>query len=246
MIRVIKNLIKNIVFIFIKPKVTVAFNSFSHDGGEDLIIKTLFNEVGISKPAYLDIGASDPTEVNNTFLFYQNGSRGVLVEANELLIPNIKLYRPEDKTLNCGVGVTTTNEEIDFYVFEQKGLSTFDKEEAERRNSSGTYKMIKISKVKLLNINTIISENFDTYPELLSIDIEGWDLQVLKTLDFTKYPIPVICAETCIYTETHIKPKNLAFLEFMSSVGYFIYADTYFNSIFVNSIWFNSLERQKK
>src|SRR6185437_2572974 len=212
-------------------------NSYSQ-AGEDVVIKFLFDGVGISKPSYLEIGTSDPVEINNTFLFYQNGGRGVLVEASEALINNIKLKRPEDKILNIGVGVDTTSTEVDFYIFDEKGLSTFDKEEAEKRDKIGTFKIIKISKVKLKNINTIISENFSSYPDLISIDIEGWDLKVLQSLDFNRYPIPVICVETCVYSETHIKPKDLSIQQFMESIGYFIYADTYINTIFVNSNWF--------
>jgi len=242
MIRILKTLIKKVVFTFIKPQVKVVYNSYSQ-AGEDVVIKFLFDGVGISKPSYLEIGTSDPVEINNTFLFYQNGGRGVLVEASEALINNIKLKRPEDKILNIGVGVDTTSTEVDFYIFDEKGLSTFDKEEAEKRDKIGTFKIIKISKVKLKNINTIISENFSSYPDLISIDIEGWDLKVLQSLDFNRYPIPVICVETCVYSETHIKPKDLSIQQFMESIGYFIYADTYINTIFVNSNWFNSIRK---
>jgi FkbM family methyltransferase len=245
MIKFLKRLIKRIIFKFVKPPVHIKTirNSYAQ-AGEDRIIKYIFDGVGISTPSYLEIGVYDPIECNNTFLFYQNGSRGVCVEADETLIPNIKRHRPEDKILNYGVGINDF-EESEFYIFDVAGLNTFDKEEAIKRASLGTYKIVKISKVKLMSINTIIRENFKTYPDLLSIDIEGWDLKVLKTLDFNKYPIPVICVETCTYSENHIKPKELSISDFMLSKKYFIYADTYINTIFVNEQWFYNVNRNK-
>jgi len=52
------------------------------------------------------------------------------------------------------------------------------------------------------------------------------------------YPIPVICVESCDYSETHIKPKDNQIIEFLTSIGYEVYADTYINTIFVNRKWF--------
>ncbi len=83
-----------------------------------------------------------------------------------------------------------------------------------------------------------IASNFKSYPDLLSIDIEGLDYEVLKSLNYDKYPIPIICAETCTYSETHIKPKNKLIAELMLSKGYMIYADTYVNTIFVNEFFY--------
>ena len=43
--------------------------------GEDIIIKTALADLGISKPSYLDIGAHHPYYLNNTALFYKQGSQ---------------------------------------------------------------------------------------------------------------------------------------------------------------------------
>jgi hypothetical protein len=72
----------------------------------------------------------------------------------------------------------------------------------------------------------------------LSIDIEGLDLAVLKTMDYDKYPIPVICVETAVFSINHIRSKNFEIQEFFFARDYFIYADTYMNTIFVNKNWF--------
>jgi FkbM family methyltransferase len=230
----IKQLIKKTVYSLISPPVTPA--SFSQ-AGEDAILRFLFADKKIGRISYLEIGTNVPDYGNNTYLFYCNGSRGVCVEADKRLIPDIRKVRPEDRILNVGVAARH-EKEADFYLFDCKGINTFNKEEAQKRASSGNYKITGVVKVPLVDINSLISDNFDRYPDLLSIDIEGLDLPVLMSLAFDQYPIPVICAETCMYSENHIRIKNTAVAEFMLSQGYEAYADTYINTIFVNKSWF--------
>lgn len=234
MFKGIKKTIRKGVYKLIPPPFTR--NSYSQCG-EDVIVDFLFKGIGQAKPTYLDIGTNNPTWGNNTYLFYENGCRGVLVEADETIIPLIKQHREGDTILNIGVGLSE-QKEADFYIFDISGIHTFNKEEAEERDKLGVHKIVKVAKVPLKPINEIIKENFDSYPDFLSIDIEGLDLAVLQSLDFSKYPIPIICSETCIYSENHIKPKDKAIAAFMDSKGYFIYADTYINTIFVNKDWF--------
>src|SRR4051812_41063504 len=50
--------------------------------GEDLAVASIFGLLGVGRPTYLDVGAGDPVEGSNTYLFYERGCRGVLVEPN--------------------------------------------------------------------------------------------------------------------------------------------------------------------
>src|SRR5262249_29835011 len=50
--------------------------------GEDLIVRFFFYHQRISNITYLDIGANEPIQLNNTYYFYRRGFRGVLVEPN--------------------------------------------------------------------------------------------------------------------------------------------------------------------
>jgi FkbM family methyltransferase len=234
MLRKLKEKIRQKVYsVILPPRVPLSYSQ----AGEDAVLRFLFADKKISQISYLDVGTNIPDHFNNTYLFYKNGSRGVCVEADKTLISKIKELRPEDKVLNVGVSSKGENE-ADFYIFDVKGLNTFDQEEAKKKEAFGTVRITEVVKIPLMDINTIIKSNFDNYPDLLSIDIEGLDLSVLKTLDFEKYPLPVICVETCIYSENHIRPKDKRIAEFMLTKGYEIYADTYINTIFVNKEWF--------
>jgi serine/threonine protein phosphatase PrpC len=77
----------------------------------------------------LDIGANHPIKINNTYLFYKQGSRGVCVEPNPKLCKIIKNKRKKDTVLNIGIGKEEKTN-IDFFVMNSDVLSTFSKEEA--------------------------------------------------------------------------------------------------------------------
>ncbi|PCJ01419.1 MAG: FkbM family methyltransferase [Flavobacteriales bacterium] len=237
----LKDFIKNTTYKLIPPP---RMNESFSQAGEDCCYGFLFSELNINKPSYLELGVCRPIKGSNTYRFYKQGGKGVLVEADSTQIKLIKEKRPNDLILNIGVS-TKSATEADFYVFDVEGYNTFSKEEALNREKNSDSKIVRTDKVVLKPINAIIKENFETYPDFLSIDIEGLDFEVLKTLDLERYPIPVICAETCAFSETHIKPKDKSIEKFMLTQGYFLYADTYINSIFVNDSWFYSVKRQE-
>ncbi len=238
MVKSIKKFTKKIIFSFIKQPVNVIYSSYSQSG-EDVIISNLFESMDIKKISYLNIGVCCPDFSDNTYLFYKRGSRGVCIEANPLLIENIKSIRGEDKIINIGVGNKSVNN-AEFFMFDDPNLNTFDQDEAIRRDSIGESKIVDTVKISIIPINQIIEENFITCPQYMSLDIEGLDLEVLKSLDYYKYPIPVICVETCTYSDNHVKPKIPEFNNVMKEAGYFVYADTYVNTIYVNQNWFKN------
>jgi hypothetical protein len=112
--RKIKNIIRNIVFRFIKPPVVTKYNSNSQ-AGEDRVISYLFDSMGINNISYIDIGANDPVHCNNTYLFYNNNHRGVLVEPDLSFKKNIETLRPRDVVINAAIS-DKGNQEVDFYI----------------------------------------------------------------------------------------------------------------------------------
>ena len=200
--------------------------------GEDLIIKFIFDAIGIHKPRYLDIGAYHPEILSNTALFYQNGSHGINVEANPYLLDNFFTKRPKDINLNLGVG--SASNKLDFYVMSTPTLSTFSQEEVQKYVAETKHTLQEIIPIQVETINQIVNQYAGgCFPELLSLDVEGLDLAILQSIDYQKsYPI-VICVETISFSETGEGEKNHQVSDFLTSQGYLIYADTYINTIFV-------------
>ena len=215
------------------------FSNISYSqNGEDLIIKNLFNRLRIPRPTYLDIGANHPVYISNTYLLYVKGSSGVCVEPNEILYKKIKALRKRDVVLNAGVAFNEQRES-DFYQFPYKahGLSTFSQKEAEfweitGNENIGKFTPEKVIRMPLLRINDIIREHFSSSPNFISIDVEGLDLEILKTLDFTEYRPEVFCIECIRYLDNNKEETDNDILNFMKEAGYFVYADTHINTIF--------------
>jgi FkbM family methyltransferase len=200
--------------------------------GEDLVLRKLFELLEIDRPTYLDIGACHPTISSNTFLLYVLGSRGVLVEPNPYMANLLTKARPGDRVLNVGVGFDDRSE-ADFYVIRNRPqLNTFSKQQADRIAArSGPAAIERVVKLPLVEIDDILATHFDRTPDLLSIDIEGLDLAVLRTMDFDRFRPAVLCVET-IVEGTLVTVDGTE--ELMRSKGYAVRASTVVNTIFVD------------
>jgi FkbM family methyltransferase len=205
--------------------------------GEDLIVANIFNLVGMKGPlTYLDVGAYDPVFDSNTYALYRAGGHGVLVEPNPAKIDRLEKVRPRDKTLNVGVGLSAQPTTGDYYMIAGQSaglLNTFSKEDAEelQRKSPGRQVIEKVLKMPLLNINTIMQEHLGGAPNFLSIDTEGMDFDILKTLDFERLRPDVICVETLAVGGDAV---NVDVLRLLESKRYSARGATFVNTIFVD------------
>lgn len=207
--------------------------------GEDLILNHIFQALKIVNPTYLDIGAHDPKYISNTYFFYERGARGVLVEPDNELCRKIGKARSRDICLNVGVSVDA-GKEADFYIMNSRTLNTFSKEEAERIAAQGVYHITGVRKVRLMTIDEIVKQYFPSAPNLISVDVEGLDYEILQSFDFQNFRPEVFCVETLTFTTRNDEQKRTDIIDYMLSKRYFLYADTYINSIFVEkNAWEN-------
>lgn len=222
------------IYLYFKNKKERPLSQTSYSqSGEDLIMHFLFNWMKIRNVTYLDIGANDPVYINNTYFFYKRAGHGVLVEPNKTFHKKIARKRPRDTCLNVGIGFGKARI-ADFYVLSSHTLSTFSKEEALRYTGFKSQTIKEIQQIPLVPINEIMAKYFTSAPNLVSLDIEGWDLAVLKSIDFNTYRPQVFCVETITYTENNTEQKVKEIIDFMLSQDYLVYADTYINTIFVD------------
>jgi FkbM family methyltransferase len=206
--------------------------SFSQ-AGEDLIVNGIMQALRISRPDYLDIGAHHPTIMNNTYLFYIKGSRGVCVEPDPDMFFHLKSKRRKDICLNFGIGAESRNA-ADFYVMSTKTLSTFSKTDAERYETYGNQQITQVIKLPIISINDLLIQYFEKCPDFISLDVEGLESDILTALDFSKYRPPILCIETLSYTEDKTEQKLERVIDCMRERYYLPYADTYVNTIFVD------------
>ncbi len=207
-------------------------SSYSQSG-EDLIIDHLFQELEIEKPSFIDIGAHHPRYINNTFLFYKKGSRGINIEPDPELISRFQSMRSDDVNLNIGIG--ESEGEADFYIMNEPALNTFLKEEAERTmKENSNYKIQEIKQIQISSISSVIQKYCNgKFPELLSIDVEGLDEIILKSINYGGVAPTVMCVETLSFSTKGRGRKNVELIDFLKHKGYMVYADTFINTIFV-------------
>jgi FkbM family methyltransferase len=200
--------------------------------GEDLIVKFIFDCLGIKNPSYIDIGAHHPYYISNSALFYKNGCRGINIEPDPTLFKGFSKYRKEDNNLN--IGISDSNGELDFYIISSPTLNTFSKEEALKYNHEGNYTIKEIVKIEVKTLKDVLDEcSNGVFPQYLSVDAEGVDEIIIKDIDFeNNYPI-VICIETISFSTSGNGIKNTELINFIIDKGYMLYADTHINSIFV-------------
>lgn len=201
--------------------------------GEDLIIDFLFQQIGTDKPSYIDIGAHHPNYINNTYLFYLKGARGISIEPDPSLIAQFNAVRKEDTNLNIGIG--ETNGMADFYIMNEPTLNTFVKEEAERMEAEkSVYKIAEVKKIPISPLTEVIEKYCGgKFPDFLSIDVEGLDELILKSIDYKAGSPKVMCVETLTFSAEGKGMKKNELISFVKSKGYMVYADTYINTIFV-------------
>ena len=162
---------------------------------ESVIVRGIFAALGIKRPSYIDCGAYHPHLRSNTAFLYYNGSRGINVEANPRLMDAFYTERPDD--ININIGIAPEKGEGLFYMLGSDEINTFSKEIVEYRIKNNEVSCVNESiTIQLATLNEIANKyNNGKFPDFLDVDIEGFDLDVLSSCDFTISSPKVICVE---------------------------------------------------
>lgn len=208
---------------------------FSQSGEDIILYHYLINCMKYNKISYIDIGANHPVYGNNTYIFYKRRctKKGILVEPNKELCSLIKKKRSEDICVNAGVGIKEGVAK--YYVIDEPGgqYNTISSKEVALYKSQG-HKVIRTDKINLIPINKILKDNLKGEKlNLLSIDIEGMDFQIIKSLDFSQYLPDCICTETTEWGGAGEKEYYQDMTQFLEEKGYVVYAKTEINTIYV-------------
>jgi FkbM family methyltransferase len=190
-------------------------NSYSQHG-EDILLDRFLSFA--SSGVYVDIGAADPIRFSNSYRFYKKGWRGVLIEPNPNRIDRLRAIRSRDTTLN--LGVSTSNAELPFFIFDPPNVSTFS-DRSRNINVSNGYKYVKTEMIATKSLSDIF--DLDLFSELgkidfLSVDTEGFDMDVLSSNNWTKYRPKFVLVESIEGDSRDVGRFEIS--RFMASAGY--------------------------
>jgi len=199
--------------------------SYSQEG-EDLILERLFENQ--YSGFYVDVGAHHPKRFSNTHRFYRNGWRGINIEPNPDGLALFQRRRKRD--INLGYGVANKHGELVYYMFNEPALNTFDRALSEQRPTD-RYRIIAKKHVPVKRLSEILEEHLPphTVIDFMTIDVEGLDLEVLESNDWSRYRPGCLLVEA---TQFKLENPGAAPIHaFLESHNYELFAKT-FNTLF--------------
>jgi FkbM family methyltransferase len=160
--------------------------------GEDRLLMVLLGEP--STGFYVEVGSNDPVNFSNTFAFYRMGWRGITIDANEALVAKHKRLRKRD--IPVYAAVSDVEEEVVFTEYAMHELSTISPEMRETQ-SGNSAQIVSEKKLRTVTLTTILDQYLSPSVtiDFLSIDVEGHDFNVLRSLDFSRYRPKMIVIE---------------------------------------------------
>jgi FkbM family methyltransferase len=156
---------------------------------------TLWRTLKLFGPGlYIDIGANHPTHDSVTRSLYERGWRGINIEPVLHYYESLCAERPED--VNLCVAVGDEESELVFFESSETGLSTLSLTMAERQKAEGIPFIQRT--VKTRTLTSICEEHVQRELPLqfLKIDVEGFEEQVLRGMDFKKWRPRIILIES--------------------------------------------------
>lgn len=174
---------------------------------------------------YLDIGAYHPYKDSITKFLYDLEWKGICVDMNQASIDLFAEERPKDIAVCCAV----SDEVGEITGFFQPGaisvVNTCDPNVAKKQASRGNIPEEKIVIAKTANqLMKELAPNVSKI-DFLNIDVEGLELNVLKSLDFSAFKPSVVALEIhakslddCLKTEVAGYMRYLGYFPLASCV----------------------------
>jgi len=204
-----------------------ALKSYSQEG-EDMILRRLFEKD--KKGFYVDVGAHHPKRFSNTFFFYKKGWRGINIDAMPNSMRLFDKIRPRD--INLEVPISNKKQKLKYYMFNEPALNGFSKELAEKRDGKNHYKIISLKEMETSTLEEILKKYLPHGQKIdfMSIDVEGLDLQALKSNNWRLFRPKFVLVE--ILGSSIKEITNSKEYKYLTGFGYEIFAKTVNTVIF--------------
>jgi len=194
---------------------------YSQDNQDKYLETNIFK--GYKNGFYVDVGAHDGIDINNTLYFEKNNNwTGINIEPIKKVFDKLIINRPNNINLNCAI--CNNDGETDFLcntgytemisgIKENFDIRHFDRLQRENQQMGSTTEVIKVKTKKL---ETILDENNIKHINYLSIDVEGAEFEVIKSINFNKVFIDVIGFEN------NYNDVSVPIVEYLQNKGFII------------------------
>ena len=181
---------------------------------EDEKILKLFNKN--YKGKYLDVGCYHPTRVNNTLKMYRKGWSGMNIDLNQLTIDLFDFARPNDTNICTAISSKKSKKKL-YFLGDLDTKNTLDLNHKKWLNKHFNInnKDIETRIIQTRKLSDILNKYKFYNIDFMNIDIEGHEIEALKSLDFKRFKIKVICIEIINYDNftSNRKKKLISYLK---------------------------------
>lgn len=170
----------------------------------------------------VEVGAAGPDKLSFTKMFREEGWRCISIEPNPYFVNMHKELGNEIYQYACA---DYSEDEAEFHIIHGAGYEGESYSSIKPRYN-GAPEANEIIKTKIRPLNYILEQEAKLTQEIdiLIIDVEGWELDVMKGFDHKKYNPKIIILENWLHTPEYN--------EYMSSIGY-----NHINSVEYNYIY---------
>jgi FkbM family methyltransferase len=183
--------------------------------GEDIVLLRMLGDK--RNGFFVDVGAYHATRFSNTYALYRRGWRGVNIDATPGSAASFEALRPEDTNIESAVYDRPGR--LTLHAFDESALNTFDAELAAHYVSLGCAPR-GATEITARPLSAILDEYVPAGQsiDLLSIDVEGSELAVLRSNDWTRYAPEIVIVEVLDtqLTDLHCHPS----IVFLADRGY--------------------------
>lgn len=169
---------------------------YSQDGQDSFLETYIFK--GYTDGFFVDVGAHDGRTINNTLHFEEKGWKGINIEPIKEVYEKLCLNRPNCVNINCAVSSVSGDREFILnkgYTEMLSGLlDTFHPNHFQRlyRENMQTNSNSEVIHVKTKRLDEILEDHNVKRVHYLSIDVEGAECEVIKSINFERVFIDVI------------------------------------------------------
>lgn len=206
-----------------------ALKSYSQEG-EDMILRRIFERQ--STGFYVDVGAHHPKRFSNTYYFYRKGWNGINIDAMPGSMIPFESMRSRD--INIEKPISSKKQVLTYYAFNEPALNGFSKEISEARDGLNNYKIEFTKDIETSTLEEVLDENLPSNQviDFLSIDVEGLDFDVIKSINIKKFRPRVILVEVLGSSLSDVQQDSI--YKFLIDEDYALYAKA------VNTLIFKS------
>ena len=167
---------------------------------------------------------------------YKLGWSGINIDLNPLTIELFKVARPSDINICAAISNSNSVKSL-FFDHDLSSLNTISKNHTLFiKNAFGT-KDLKKKKIKTTTLNKLLKKEKISKIDFMNIDIEGHELEALKTFNFKHFNIKVICIEIVNYDyySKSIKINKNEIFKILKKNNYTLKFNTVVNYIFIKN-----------